>query len=156
VIVVLTNNMPYCVYSYCAHKKQKVEYFMSAVSRKVLSSLTQDYLWMRTLTNQPESKLTEQLTGIVKEFQAAAKTSQVSTAAASALPTGAATAAPSARGARSAKKDADSNTTSTSSSRSNMNPRTKEYNKAIKHLADVASEQQAETILKNTKKHIFS
>ena len=132
---------------------------MSQTSRKVLGSLTQDYLWIRNLANQPESKLTEKLNASVKEFQVAANTTESSSAAAassSGFPS---------RGGGGRRAQSGGGEPSSSSSRSvsggggggiKMNPRTKEWDKAVTHLADVASEQLAETTLQNTKKHIFS
>lgn len=93
---------------------------MSQTSRKVLGSLTQDYLWIRSLANQKESNLTDKLNTVAKEFQAAATTEGAVKAA------------------------------------SLRNARTKEWNKAVTHLTDIASEQLAETTLQNTKQHIFS
>ena len=133
---------------------------MSQTSRKVLGSLTQDYLWIRTLANQPESKLTEKLNASVKEFQVAANTTESSSAAAassSGFPSRGA-------GGRRAQTGGGESTSSRSVSGGGggggggikMNPRTKEWDKAVTHLADVASEQLAETTLQNTKKHIFS
>ena len=116
---------------------QKIEYYMSQTSRKVLGSLTQDYLWIRTLANQKESNLTDKLNTITKEFQVAANAHD--------------SAAAGPRSGRRAEDESDS-----SRPVLKMNARTKEWDKAVTHLADVATEQLAETTLQNAKKHIFS
>ena len=109
---------------------------MSQASRKVLGSLTQDYLWIRTLANKKASHMTDKLNTVTKEFQVAASTQY-----------GPATAAHS--GGRIRGDDIDS-------SLAGMNARTKEWDKAVTHLADVSTEQLVETTLRNAKKHIFS
>lgn len=139
---------------------------MSQISRKLLGSLTQDYLWIRTLTNQPESKLTEKLTAATKEFQAAANKP-----ASSSLTSGGDASAPArggrgggGGGARGGDAGSDNNplarstSSSSNSSSSNfrMNAHTQEWNKAVNHLNDIAEEQLTETTLLGTKKHIFS
>lgn len=44
---------------------------MSAASRNVLGTLTQDYLWIRSLLDEPPSKLTESLGKSSEAFQKA-------------------------------------------------------------------------------------
>jgi len=111
---------------------------MSQTSRKVLGSLTQDYLWIRTLTNQKESNLTDKLNAVSKEFQVAANTSDLLLLSSQ------------ARGGRRGEGEEETSRTAI------RNARTKEWNKAVTHLTDVASEQLAETTLQNAKKHMFS
>ena len=53
----------------------EVEYFMSRVSRNVMEKLTQDYLWMRTLTRPTVSSRTAALTTAVQHYQTAAGSS---------------------------------------------------------------------------------
>ncbi|KAL7570153.1 hypothetical protein ACA910_019991 [Epithemia clementina (nom. ined.)] len=52
----------------------ELEYFMSRVSRTVMEKLTQDYLWMRTLTRPTVSSRTAELTTAVQHYQTAATT----------------------------------------------------------------------------------
>jgi hypothetical protein len=110
---------------------------MSQTSRRVLGSLTQDYLWIRTLANQPESKLTEKLNASVKEFRAAGVAEKQSTA-----PTTLAHGR-SSRIARTPPKQG--------AVRSNN----QEWTKAAVHLTEVATQQLAEEALLETKKKIF-
>lgn len=125
---------------------------MSQISRKLLGSLTQDYLWMRTLTNQSDTKLTEKLTACTKGFQVAAGT-PVSSASTSASSSASSFAPIAQRGGR-----GGASTTARGVSSANLRPnaRTQEWNKAVNHLTDIAAEQLAETTLLGTKKHIFS
>lgn len=113
---------------------------MSQTSRKVLGSLTQDYLWIRSLANQKETNLTDKLNTVAKEFLVAANTSDSSMVS-------------KARGfSFGARAEEEGETQRTAI----KNARTKEWSKAVTHLTDIASEQLAETTLQNTKKHIFS
>lgn len=122
---------------------------MSQISRKLLESLTQDYLWMRTLTNQSETKLTEKLTAAAKGLQTAANTPVTTTGV------GVGTSRGGSRSGRALLGDS-SLERSTSSTSFRMNARTKELSKAVISLNDIAAEQMAEMTLLETKKHIFS
>jgi hypothetical protein len=95
---------------------------------------------MRTLKNQPESKLTEKLTASTKEFHIATK-----------IPNTVSSNTSSTRGGRRASEDNSMRQQLPSSS---VN-RTEEWSKAANHLADIAAEQFAESTLLETKKHIF-
>ena len=48
---------------------QEAEYYMSQTSRKVLETLTQDYIWIRTFQSQSESKVTEKIQTVQKQFE---------------------------------------------------------------------------------------
>ena len=52
----------------------EVEYFMSRVSRTVMEKLTQDYLWMRTLTRPTTASRTTALTTAAQHYHNAANT----------------------------------------------------------------------------------
>lgn len=105
---------------------------MSQTSRAVLSSLTKDYLWIRNLSNPPESVLAGKLNKTVESFRG------VQNAPAPAA-TGVAPNAP--RG---------------SGSRPKPNPKSAEWSKVIKGLAKVADEERANAVLLECKKRIFS
>ena len=126
---------------------------MSQFSRKLLGSLTQDYLWMRTLMSQPKSKLTEKLTASAKAFQVASNVAVSSSGASSSV-----SFAPPAQGGRGPRGFASDSPMRSGSSvtKTRTNARTQEWKKAVNHLTDVAADQLAETTLLETKKHIFS
>lgn len=132
---------------------------MSRTSRKLLSSLTQDYLWMSTLTNQPFAKLSDNLTNVSKKFHCAANTpveTEWSRTQAGHVETTGET------------KDNNSNKSSSkipvvlrsatagSAVSFPFSARTQEWNKAVNELTDLASEQLAEATLLETKRQIFS
>jgi hypothetical protein len=141
-------------------RPKKVEYFMSRTSRKLLGSLTQDYLWISTLTNQPHAKVIEKLGTSVKSFRSAALTPHQSESSSRTSSMG----FPTARGTGSSAPRGEAETQSsvmlkTSGPNTPLYPisaRSQEWNKAVNHLSDVAMEQFAESTLLETKKHIFS
>lgn len=124
---------------------------MSSCSRRVLGSLTQDYLWIRTLANQPESKLTEKLVHVAKEFEAIPSASPTSfskdTASIQSLSSPPSTTATIAT---------PSSSSSSVSRLAAANARSRKCHQAVHKLTDLAAEELAETTLSNTKKHIFS
>lgn len=160
----------------------ETEYFMSSTSRKVLEQLTQDYLWIRTLNRQPEAALTQKLVAAAKQCRKAANTpltaalpaTTTSTSGAAMLgatvPGGAATGPGGAgragggsytrvraeQGMAAMSVSSTSSSTATASASLPMNPRTKEWKKAVNQLTDLASEQVTETLLQTTKERIFS
>jgi hypothetical protein len=163
---------------------QKVEYYMSQTSRKVLETLTQDYLWIRAFNSMPPSKLTEQLIASKKQFQHASTTikqqqqsllrqqqQQKGSGGREIPPT-----MTNQRGAASgmSTRDADSSsnaavpgfveTLSTlvttvgtdTDSNSPTKRSTTEWDKAVSQLSEIATEQLAETMIQASKKHVFS
>lgn len=114
-----------------------VEYYMSSTSRNVLQQLTQDYLWIRTLSRKSESSVTQRLCGCVKPFQSASLTaaSVVSGGRGTGLGPGGSTSA---------------------SVSSGMDAQTKEWQKAVSNLADIASEDMGEQALQSTKEQVFA
>lgn len=140
----------------------RIEYYMSSTSRKVLESLTQDYLWMRTLLRQPSSVLTQQLETTAKAFANASNAVPTSTVVVSAHQGGTSSASTSATSSASSRLRGAGMTESTmappgtsTSKLSTFNPRSKEWTKAINQLVDVASEELCETSLQLTKQQIF-
>jgi COP9 signalosome complex subunit 5 len=118
----------------------EVEYFMSFTSRQVIvEGLTQDSLWMRTLVRQPPARVTKNLTATAKEFQTALSSDNraMTVGSSSSGPTAASTTGGSRGGSRLESS------------------KTREWNKAVQQLTDVAVEQLGEVTLQETKKTIF-
>jgi hypothetical protein len=141
-------------------RPKKVEYFMSRTSRKLLGSLTQDYLWISTLNNQPQAKLTEKLGASVKNFRTAAlmplQSESSSRTSSMGFPAARGTGSSAPRGETETQNSVVLKTSGVSSPLYPVSARSQEWNKAVNHLSDVAMEQFAESILVETKKHIFS
>jgi hypothetical protein len=107
--------------------QQKIEYFCSQISRKLLENLTQDYIWIRSLKSEPEGTLTEQLMTSAKAFRAAANI------------------APPVSSSRSDRGDGPSS----------KSTRAEELLKASEQLSNIAAEKLAESALLETKQRIF-
>lgn len=145
-----------------------MEYFCSQISRNLLENLTSDYIWMRTLQNQPEASLIEPLcTSCTKEFfhvstRSSTGTSSNTNTGGAQAPSSTARRGTSGGGGRMIPRLANTSTGSTGSSMEQSQSldgnksRTDELNSAIDHLKDIASEQLAESTLLETKKFIFS
>lgn len=152
----------------------EVEYYMSNTSRKVLEQLTQDYLWMRTLTSQPESNLTTKLVTAGKQFKAAASSASAMSMSSSSTAAAAAPAAPAANPGRpysrvradqglAAMPAGSSGSTGTGGGSGGagvtstpLPAKSKEWTKAVNQLVDAASDQLCEASLQRTKEQVFS
>jgi hypothetical protein len=103
------------------------------------------------LANQPESKLTEKLVHVAKEFEAIPSASPTSfskdTASIQSLSSPPSTTATIAT---------PSSSSSSVSRLAAANARSRKCHQAVQKLTDLAAEELAETTLSNTKKHIFS
>jgi len=136
----------------------EVVYFMSTTSRRVIvEGLTQDSLWMRTLVRAAPEKLIKSTVSTAKEFKrtfpaitmgggggSSSSASGPSAAAGGTATGGGSGTSEGRRGARAA------GTTAVDPS-----SRTREWNKAVQQLTDVAIEQLAESSLQKTKSSIF-
>ncbi|GKY93278.1 hypothetical protein MPSEU_000295300 [Mayamaea pseudoterrestris] len=133
-----------------------IEYYMSQTSRKIMEQLTQNYLWIRKLTQPADN--TSKLVACAKQFKTAANASNTPTGGttsrstanrastmASLLEGGGSRGGGRTRGKSEASLLAGPNT-----------PRSKEWNKAVGMLDDLASEQVCENSLHATKEHLFS
>jgi hypothetical protein len=149
-----------------------VEYFCSQISRRLLENVTQDYIWMRTLYNQSETKLTEQLLVSTKEFHTAATTTTTNISGSMSSTIGR---TGGGGGGMNRRRIPNSMTgtnvgTNVGTGSGNQhqqqmddpnedvvtNKRFEELNKAIHHLSDVSLEQHAESTLLEVKKLMFT
>ena len=144
-----------------------MEYFCSQISRKLLENLTSEYIWMRTLQNQPEASLVEPLcTSCTKGFVNAMSRPPTGTSTSSnALISFSVSRGGRGGGGGRAIPRLTNTTTANNNDQSQMTQqqpleesksRTDELNNAIHHLKDIALEQLAESTLLETKKSIFS
>ena len=143
-----------------------VEYFMSRVSRNVMERLTQDYLWMRTLTRPTESSRTAALESAAKQYETAAATSAnaAMTARATAAASGGSSTATSeafaqARAEQAMAAMAVGGTSSSSASAPLILPisdKAQELHKAAKEISKVATEQVSDELLQTVKETIFA
>lgn len=141
---------------------------MSQTSRKVLETLTQDYLWIRAFNSMPQSKLTERLDTSKKQLQhASTSMKQQRQLQQQKQGLGGRDVAATMRGRRGRDPedwvDAANNNVPVSVEAMAKglapvvdNTRMVEWDKAVTQLSDIATEQLAETMIQTTKKHIFS
>ena len=115
----------------------EVEYFMSEASRKVLESLTQNYLWIRNLTRPMQYQTT------LEKAQGAYKAALGSSATRT-----------------SGSTPTESTTTATTPSSvvgaaNLVSPRTKELHAAVEIMCDAAAQHAAHLSLENAKDKVF-
>jgi hypothetical protein len=133
---------------------------MSSVSRSIFEQLTQDYLWMRTLSSQKaqgesaEKQTTQQLASIQKSLQAAAAVA-VSQNASSGVTGGTRGTFGRAGGGAGAAGTAGGAGGTSASSSSGANKKS-ELSKGVQQLVDMASEELREAALENTKEQVFA
>jgi len=147
----------------------EVEYFMSSASRTVMERLTQDYLWMRTLTRPTQSSRTNALETVVQHYQTAAATTTTSRVAASSssssIPAGGAggEAYSQARAEQAMAAMAvggppagSSSSSSGSSPFSPISEKAVKLQKATNEIGQVAAEQVCDDTLQQVKEQIFA
>jgi COP9 signalosome complex subunit 5 len=119
----------------------KLEYYMSTVSRSVLEQLTQDYLWIRTLTP------TEEDTG--NKLEAVAKQFRTASSAPSAVVAQRVAPRQARAGFTAARGELGQATVG-------ANPRSKEWNKGVSLMVELASGEVSDMNLRKTKERVFS
>jgi COP9 signalosome complex subunit 5 len=137
----------------------EVEYYMSSVSRSIMEQLTQDYLWMRTLSSQKaegeaaEKQMAQKLVSINKSLQPAIAAAVSNSGSASTGPSGGMRGGAAFGGRPAGGGSAAS--TGTSSGGSNAGKQS-ELCKGVQQLVDLASDELRETALENTKEQVFA
>lgn len=143
----------------------EVEYYMSSTSRGILETLTQDYLWMRTLSSQKaqgesaEKQTTQRLHSIQKSMQNAAAVA-ANTSSGGSGPSGGASRGFGGRGgAMGTGGGGSAGTTGGSAGATSTgvssDKKSSELSKAVQQLVDLASEELRETTLQETKEQVF-
>ena len=118
----------------------KVEYYMSAVSRKVIvDGLTQDSLWMRSLVRAPPALLQQNIKAAAKEFVSATNAKLVASGGTIAVGGGGDRGRP---GPRATARGSDATPS-------------QEWTHAVTQMSDLALEQFAQETLQDSKKAVF-
>jgi hypothetical protein len=138
---------------------------MSQVSRKVLETMTQDYLWIRTFENTPPSKLTSQLIASKAQFSHASTIAKTSKSSATTSVTQQQRQHSGGLVAESSSSSTTNNDTTTSISGTtggvaNISNKSidqqSEWKNAIEQLSNVNTEQMAQIAIQDAKNCIFS